>query len=84
MLLAGSLWHKIAGVVTPRNSPRHRGGQPGRQVGPRLAQADLHRGRSGRVRPHRAVLQAGSALHCLQGGMVRTLSYTSPLMPHTS
>ena len=26
--LAGSLWHKIAGVSTPRQSPRHRGGQP--------------------------------------------------------
>ena len=25
---AGSLWHKIACVVTPQNSPRHRGGQP--------------------------------------------------------
>ena len=23
---AGSLWHKTAGVATPRNSPRHRGG----------------------------------------------------------
>ena len=22
-----SVWHKIAGVATPRNSPRHRGGQ---------------------------------------------------------
>ena len=23
---SGSLWHKIAGVLTPRNSPRHRVG----------------------------------------------------------
>ena len=23
---AGSLWHKIAGEVIPRNNPRHRGG----------------------------------------------------------
>ena len=25
---AGSIWHKIAGVATPRKSPRHGGGQP--------------------------------------------------------
>ena len=28
MRWAGSFWHKIAGVATPRNRPRHGGGQP--------------------------------------------------------